>query len=124
MPVRSDVKRHASALILCSAVLLIVLIAFVYDRVWNAPPKPVQIPAVFTGDDPLIEVSGNILRININEADESVLELLPGIGSVTAEAICTYRSEHGDFSDAAALLNVSGIGEATLNAILPYLTFE
>lgn len=121
---RSDVKKHASALILCAAIFVIVLIAVLYDGILNAPPKPVEIAPVFTEDDPLIEVESNTVLININEANEEVLSLLPGIGPVTAEAICAYRSENGAFGDVSQLLNVSGIGEATLEKLLPHITCE
>ena len=121
---RSDVKKHASALILCAAILVIVLIAALYDGIGNAPPKPVEIAPVFTENDPLIGQNGSTVLININEADEEVLSLLPGIGPITAEAICAYRSENGAFDDVSQLLHVSGIGEATLEKLLPYITCE
>jgi len=53
--------------------------------------------------------------VNINTASAEVLaEQLDGIGSARAAAIVEYRTEHGDFPSVAALVNVSGIGEATL----------
>ena len=63
-------------------------------------------------------------RISINRADLYDLDRLPGIGQVKAQAILDYRAEHGPFQTTDQLLEVSGIGEATLEQILPYITLE
>ena len=47
---------------------------------------------------------------------------LPGIGPAKAEAIAAYRTEHGPFRTVDQLMEVSGIGEATLEALRPYIT--
>ncbi len=52
--------------------------------------------------------------ININSADPSALESLPGIGASKAAAIVQYRTDHGKFATCDELDNVSGIGAATL----------
>ena len=39
---------------------------------------------------------------------------LPDVGPVTAEAILAWRSEHGGFTAVEELLEVDGIGDATL----------
>ena len=59
-----------------------------------------------------------VRRIDINHADASELTVLPGVGKVTAEAIVSYREEHGPFSSVEELLLVPGLGPATLEAIL------
>lgn len=56
-------------------------------------------------------------RININTADAGMLETLPDIGPATAANIIEYRREHGEFASSAAIMNVSGIGEATYASI-------
>lgn len=61
-------------------------------------------------------------QININTADQAVLEELPGVGPVTAGAIIQWRTEHGRFSSPDELLEVSGIGEATLDKLRPHVT--
>ncbi|HEX6922418.1 MAG TPA: helix-hairpin-helix domain-containing protein [Bacillales bacterium] len=53
-------------------------------------------------------------KVAINSADASELDKLPGVGPATAEAIITYRKEQGPFEKIEDLLNVSGIGDATL----------
>ena len=61
-------------------------------------------------------------RININTASLQQLQTLPGIGVTLAQRILDYRQEHGNFETVADLMNVSGIGEGRLNAIIDYIT--
>lgn len=58
--------------------------------------------------------------VNLNDASESELETLPGVGPATAKAIVDYRSQHGRFRSVDDLLNVRGIGPAKLEQIKPY----
>jgi competence protein ComEA len=60
--------------------------------------------------------------VNINTADETTLESLPEVGPVTAQAIITWRTQHGSFSSIEQLLDVDGIGDATLAQLTPYVT--
>lgn len=80
--------------------------------------------AILTGRsaDPHQLTAGEIL--NLNRATQAELERLPGIGAVKAQAILDYRAAHGSFQTIDELTAVTGIGEATLKAIRPYLTLE
>lgn len=49
--------------------------------------------------------------VNINSADLSELETLPGVGPSTAQAIVDERTQNGPFSSPDDLMRVSGIGE-------------
>ena len=49
--------------------------------------------------------------ININNATQTELETLPGIGPSIALKIILYREENGNFSSIEEIKNVSGIGE-------------
>lgn len=60
--------------------------------------------------------------VNINLATQSELEELPGVGPVTASAILQWREEHGPFTAVDELLEVSGIGDATLADMAPFVT--
>jgi competence protein ComEA len=60
--------------------------------------------------------------VNLNTADEATLETLPGVGPVTAQSIMTWREENGGFRAVDELLEVSGIGDATLARLAPYVT--
>jgi competence protein ComEA len=61
-------------------------------------------------------------KLDINRADPWLLEALPGIGEVTAQAIVDYRSENGPFRRIEDLLKVSGIGPVTFAKIKDYIT--
>ncbi len=63
-------------------------------------------------------------KAHINTATQADLELLPGIGPVTAEKIIAYRTEHGPFTAPEELLEVDGIGEKTLLTLREYLNWE
>ncbi|MCM3549775.1 late competence protein ComEA [Niallia circulans] len=59
--------------------------------------------------------------ININEATEADLLTLQGIGPSKAAAIIGYREENGPFATVEELMNVSGIGEKTFEALEPFI---
>jgi len=63
----------------------------------------------------------DVTSIDINSATVEELESLPGIGTVKAQSIITYRETHGDFTSLDDLLNVPGIGASLLEQIKPYL---
>jgi competence protein ComEA len=52
--------------------------------------------------------------LDLNTATVADLDLLPGIGPTTAQAIVDYRAEHGAFRTVDDLLDVRGIGDAKL----------
>lgn len=60
--------------------------------------------------------------VSLNSADAGQLETIPGVGPVTAAAILAYRDEAGPFTSVEQLMEVSGIGPATLESIRPYVT--
>ena len=53
-------------------------------------------------------------KIKVNMATQEEIEQLPGIGPAKAQAIIQHREEHGLFNSIEDLLNVSGIGQKTL----------
>ena len=60
--------------------------------------------------------------VNVNTASPDELETLPGIGEVIAQRIVDHRTENGPFVTVDDLLDVSGIGEATLEDIRDLVT--
>lgn len=56
-------------------------------------------------------------KVNLNEADEAILEQLDGIGASTAEKIIEYRDSIGKFNTVDELINVNGIGEKKLEEL-------
>ncbi|OCX94942.1 MAG: competence protein ComEA [Pseudomonas sp. K35] len=63
--------------------------------------------------------------VNLNAADaETLSRELRGIGETKAKAIIAYREEHGPFSSVDELLEVKGIGSATLDKIRGQLSIQ
>ena len=62
--------------------------------------------------------------ININNATQSQLETLPGIGPSIAIKIINYRNEHGKFKSINDIKNVNGIGENKFNNIKNLITIK
>ena len=59
--------------------------------------------------------------ININTASIAELDLLPGVGEVTAQRIVEYRQQHS-FTRIEDIMQVKGIGEAKFNKMKDRLT--
>lgn len=60
--------------------------------------------------------------IDLNQAEESDLTDLPGIGPAKAEAILSHREEQGRFNTAEELTDVPGIGEKTFDTLKELVT--
>ena len=60
--------------------------------------------------------------VHLNLATLEQLDSLPGVGPVTAQKILEWRGAHGAFSSVDELLEVDGIGEATLADLAPLVT--
>jgi competence ComEA-like helix-hairpin-helix protein len=56
-------------------------------------------------------------KININTADSTALDSLPGIGPAKAEDIIAYRTSNGPFQKIEDLMNVAGIGQTTFDGL-------
>ena len=60
--------------------------------------------------------------VNLNAADATALETLPGVGPAIAARIVAWRDENGPFRSVDELLAVSGIGEKTLDGFRDLVT--
>ena len=69
-------------------------------------------------------VENDIYLIDLNAADASELERIPGIGYKLASKIVEYREEHGPFKDYNDLMNVDGIGRDKLMVIMEYVRIK
>lgn len=63
--------------------------------------------------------------VNINTADaETLSRQLQGIGLTRAQEIIRYREAYGPFSSVEELVDVKGIGQATLDKNRVFITLE
>lgn len=80
---------------------MLVYVPFIGDEEFNLPLNQNSQDNTDTG-------------IHINSATQAELETLTGIGPAKAQAILQHIEENGPFQDVSDLLNISGIGEKTL----------
>lgn len=78
-------------------------------------PPPQAVPPAEPGD-------GTPTRVNLNTATADQLETLPGIGPTLAGRILEWRERNGRFTAPEELLEVSGIGPATFEAMADLVT--
>jgi competence protein ComEA len=84
---------------------------------------PRSAPAAAPGETvPTAEGESGTALVNVNVASAEELETLPGIGEVLAATIIQYREENGPFTSVDQLIEVSGIGEVTLEEIRELVT--
>ena len=69
---------------------------------------------------PSTEAPAGSKKLDINSASVELLKSLPNIGEVRAQAIVSYREANGPYSSVEALLEVNGIGPATLEWRYPF----
>lgn len=62
------------------------------------------------------------IPISVNTASVDELDILPGIGPKTAQAIVEYRETYGRFTAPEELMRVPGIGPKKLAALRPHIT--
>ncbi len=65
--------------------------------------------------------STTIAVVDLNTATLAQLDVLPGVGPVTAQAILDYRSKHRRFTTVEELQEVDGIGAKTYAQIAPHV---
>ncbi|MBZ9664905.1 helix-hairpin-helix domain-containing protein [Pseudomonas sp. LMG 31766] len=91
-----------------SSLLFAVLASFSLAAAAAETPKP-------ESAKPVAVQLAQVAVVNLNTADAATLQSeLLGIGATKAQAIVAYREEHGNFASVDELLEVKGIGEATL----------
>lgn len=95
----------------------------VEGKVENEKPIAAHDPAL-TNSAPVVpktenstvkEAAGSVVtgKININTADATALDSLPGIGPIYAKRIVDYRESKGAFKSIDDIKNVQGIGDKT-----------
>lgn len=97
------------------------------EQHWHIParsPDAAPLPAGLVASGkaaPGSAASSPAGKINLNTAGVEQLKALPGIGEVRAQAIVSHREDNGSFTSVDALLNVNGIGVATLESIRGFI---
>ncbi len=66
---------------------------------------------------PVVEEEKQPQKVNINRAEAWLLEALPGIGEIRAQAIIDYRRQKGLFRNINELAKVEGIGITTCEQV-------
>ena len=61
-------------------------------------------------------------KINVNRAEAWLLEALPGVGEVKAQAIIEYRRQNGPFRDINELMKVPGFGDTYFDRVKDFIT--
>ena len=61
-------------------------------------------------------------KVNLNRAEVWLLQALPGIGEIKAQAILDYRRQNGQFRHVSEITRVEGIGMATYEKIKHFIT--
>ena len=80
----------------------------------NLSELKLYIPGMGEGQEPQ--------KVDINRAEEWLLEALPGIGETLAQRIIDYRQQNGPFVNTGELLKVAGIGAAKYEQIKDLIT--
>lgn len=68
--------------------------------------------------------TGTPTRIDLNTADLTALDALPGVGPVTAQRILDFRASHGRFASVEQLREVDGIGARTFARLAPLVQVD
>src|SRR5262249_17311175 len=103
--------QWAMAVLLGLASLLIAQSSLVSMR-WGARPTRLEREAASIG------------RVDLNRADRAQLLQLPDVGENMAAPIEEYRRSNGPFRSVDELKNISGIGEARLRNLRPWVCVE
>ncbi|MFV0352528.1 MAG: ComEA family DNA-binding protein [Oscillospiraceae bacterium] len=106
--------KHVVLVTLVAAVILFGISLFSYPPLWQNI-TPAENTAFFTHTKDVV---------NINTATVQELMVLPAIGEKRAEAIVSYRQQHGAFLNTEELMNVDGIGMGIFEDIKDLISIE
>jgi len=94
------------------------LLTLVGGTLASADLRAIELSYVIEADESLyVPSKGDVTKVSLNTGSTGDLDSLPGIGYVMATRIIEYRTTHGPFMTIEQLMNVSGIGPATFEAL-------
>lgn len=125
-------KKRMIIATVCAVILVCIALYYTFKQTRSEPdgwvPVNVALEVALTEREAKLQADITVTPpptlVNINTADAFILELLPGIGPAKARAIVAHRREHGQFESIDDLLEVNGIGQATLDNMRQYVTLE
>lgn len=71
---------------------------------------------------PQTSTAANSQKVDINRAEVWLLQALPDIGTVRAQAIVDFRTQNGPFRNIEEMINVPGLTQSTYNKIKAFIT--
>jgi competence protein ComEA len=84
----------------------------------NADSSNIKIIVPQKGDSSIAQ------QIDINRADIWLLQALPGIGEVRAQAIVDFRTQNGPFKNIEEMMNVPGLSQAIFDKLKAFITIS
>ena len=94
----------------------------------NADIESLNVEAVVNDGDFLLVTTrqeiAQVAPVDLNQADQSALEALPGIGPVLAARIIEYRDRRGAFTTIEELADISGISDRMVEDLRPLVIVE
>ncbi len=126
-------KREAIVAALIGLALALIIWGPILVRPFGeAPPDhPLHTPGVHRPSQPLhahlsrvaarLAKTAPIVPIDVNRADVTALQALPGIGPTLAKRIAEHRRARGRFATAEQLLDVEGIGPKRYERLKPWI---
>lgn len=115
-----DVVKAAGGLLADADLTRVNLARHVQDGEQIVIPRPGQ--EVTTAPGPASSAAGtgtSASPVDLNAADASALDALPGVGPVLATRIVQYRENNGPFRSVDQLDEVSGIGAKLMEQLRP-----
>lgn len=115
-----DVVRAAGGLLDSADLTRVNLARHVQDGEQIVVPRPGQEVTTAPGPAPAGSGTGTASApVDLNTADASALDALPGVGPVLAARIVQYRESNGPFRSVDQLDEVSGIGAKLMEQLRP-----
>ncbi len=92
------------------------------EKIYIPTEEEVSSGITYKADEETLAATSSSGLVNINTATEEELQMLNGIGPVTAGKIVAYRESYGAFKTIEDLKEVNGIGEKTFADIKDDIT--